>query len=655
MTSVLNAQQLSVLNQLEGVKLVVAGPGTGKTTVVAHFLTEVISRGKAKADEILAVTFTNKAADELKKRVADMTGKNPHVSTIHSLAAMFLRDFPPAGYTRDFTILEDRMQFMIIKNLLRQHKIPDHPRFVMEQFTLARNLREIRVFKEAGLEEFYQFYMKKLRANNQMDFDGLQTWCLQGLEQNRQALKQYQDRFKYVQIDEFQDTSPIQYSIIKKIVQKKNNMLCVGDFDQSIYRFRGADVNIMLNLEKDFPNIEIIFLEQNYRSTPNINRAANSLIKLNKNRREKPLWSERPEGTNPLISNFSDEEQEAEFVTTRIQKGIKQGKSYSDFAIIYRMNAYSKVFEGKFSMANLPYQILGGTGFYQTAEIKNVLAFFKLAADPNDSSAYSQACTVLTNIYREYSWTNLDYGKSFQHSDIESIKRLPHLIRELNAKENLIEIYSAILKETGYLEFLYTDKSSQGEKRAENVEELKSVIVGFHRNGQGLSEFLSFTEQTNSDEGVHSVKLMTAHSAKGLEFDTVFVVGVTEGLFPHYNSSGVPDEIEEERRLFYVAITRAKNYLYLCYPKVRYIRGKLFKPNPSPFIKELTVFDAGHAYPMLDSEELKPGLTVSHPHYGRGHVESISYSQGDVVVKVNFYNSNTKDLLLNLAPLRIVK
>jgi len=564
----LNPEQQNIVGSTEGIRLVVSGPGTGKTTTVTHFLVEIINQKKALPEEILAVTFTNKAADEMKKRVKEMTGENPYVSTIHYFAARVMREFPARGYRPEFTILDDKEQFRLIAGMTNRLGLEKHPHEVSEKLTLARNLRDWSILKQEGLEDFYQKYLNRLRQQQYIDFDGLLTWCLDTFNKNPEALRSFYHRFKYVLVDEFQDISPLQYAIIKLLVDEQGNLLCVGDFDQGIYSFRGADINIMLNLKQDFPTLNTYYLERNYRSTQKIVRAANQLIRYNVKREDKPHWTEREEGEDIEVKPFRNAGEEARYIASRIKKETKKGKNMGDFAVIYRINTLSQNLESTFSAEGIPYLVMGGPGFFQRAEIQDVLSFFKLIVDPADNFSIKRAESVLTKVN----------GGSL---------KLSELINNLSSRPTLLEMYRVLMYMTGHLNYLKKDKSAIGERKADNVAYLEDVIEGFSKKSNCLHEFLMFVEGTGpAREYYDSVKLLTIHSVKGLEFDTVFLVGATEDMLPHYRST-TPEELEEERRLFYVAVTRAKNRLLITYPESKKRRNNSRKERPSPFIDEL--------------------------------------------------------------------
>jgi len=666
--SKLNAQQRTVVNNIGGILRVMSGPGTGKTLTSVHYIAEIISTQKAQPKQILAVTFTNKAANELKERVLKMVGKCSDVSTIHSFCASVLRKYPPLGYSENFTILDETGQFITTCNLIRRLRIDKHPRVILERLTLARNLRDINILKEEELEDFYKVYMTSLQEQDIIDYDGLLTWSLYVFEKNPSALEYFRNKYKFVLVDEFQDTSPIQLAIIKLLVEKNRNLFVVGDPDQSIYRFRGADVSIMVELDKVFPELKTYYLSQNYRSTKAIVKGANNLMNNNKKRTEKPLWSQRGEGEKPVILGFDDETKEAEFVASYIEKEINKGKRYEDFAILYRVNFLGNEFETFFSGKGIPYQIVGGTGYFQRAEIKNVLAFFKLVANPSDNESFLRSCSVLSQVSGS---STRNFKNNFVNVDIplidvaymakESfIRTLPDFINQISKQKNLVDMFELILEKTQYLEYLKKDTSTEGERKVENLEELKSVLTKYRESGRGLEEFLEQIENVHEEENENSVKLLTAHAAKGLEFDTVFLVGVEKGMYPHFKAK-TEEDIEEERRLFYVGVTRAENKLFITYPKKKHYKGEEIKVYPSKFINELKVghdpFVTGIEYGKVSKDAISEGSIVFHASFGRGYIKSISEGSigGTIQTKVKVdFSGIEKILILELAPLKLV-
>lgn len=564
--TVLNNEQKRIISDSQGVKLVISGPGTGKTTTVTHFLANILARKKAKPEQVLAVTFTVKAAREMEERVRELTGQNPDVFTIHSFARRVVSSYPPPGYTSDFLIIDDKQQWRLLRQLIKRQSLDIHPQAAKEILGLARNTRDELLLEKHKLSPLYKSYMQALKQNNAMDFDALLTWSVWVLNNNSAAWKDYSTKYRYLLVDEFQDTSRLQYALLLPLARATGNLLCVGDYDQSIYGFRGADVSLILNLEKDFPNLSTHYLKQNYRSTKAIVQAANALIAKNQKRRPKPHLTDRPQGDAVIRRSFADQHREMEFVASTITKCKNMGAAWSDFAVLYRMHTLGILLTQVLTEKQIPYRVVGDTDYFDLPEIKNILCFFRLKEKPDNPEAAGDALSVLSNL---------------EHS---SPRRKLALIMELLAPmQDLVEIYRAILKQTGMMQQLQRNTSQRGIKAVENVEELETVLNEF--SGKGIESFLQFTRQARSAQDQDAVNLLTIHAAKGLEYDTVFVVGVDDEMLPH-SQNKKPDEIEEERRLFYVAITRAKNQLYLTYPRKRRVKERQLKLRPSRFLAE---------------------------------------------------------------------
>ena len=563
---VLNQEQKRIIKDTEGIKLVISGPGTGKTTTVTHFLANLLAAGKARAEEVLAVTFTVKAAREMRERVRILTGKRTDVLTIHSFARRVLCAFPPKGFTADFTIIDEKQEWRLIKRLLAAEKLDMHPQAVREIFTLARNTRDNALLEKNKLSALYNAYMQELRGNNAMDFDALLTWGVWTFANNPVALNQYRNKYRYLLIDEFQDTSQLQYALLRPLVT--GNLLCVGDYDQSIYGFRGADVNLILNLEKDFPGLATHYLKENYRCTQKIVKAANALIVNNTKRRPKPHLTNRPEGERIIRKSCANPITEAEYVASEIQAaGQKDGAKWASIAVLYRNNILSIPIAKVFMEKKIPFQVVGDRDYFDLPEIKNILCFFRLLAEPDNLEAKGDVISVLSNLRIS-----------------SSRARLPSIMKSLAGQGDLTGTYTAILEQTGMLKELERNTSQAGLKALANVEELKNVLADF-RNKK-LEDFLDYTEEARSSLSDDAVNLLTIHKAKGLEFDTVFIIGVDDKTIPFFQNQG-REEIEEERRLLYVALTRAKNSLYLTYPRERTVKERKLRLYPSRFLREL--------------------------------------------------------------------
>lgn len=646
----LNEQQKNIISNPSGVKLIISGPGTGKTATLISYISEVILSGLANPEQIMAVTFTNRAADEMQERVAKAIGKKVYIATLHSFAAQVLRRYPPNGFTSNYKIIDEPRQYAIIAQTAKELGLQDHPAYIIEKLTLACNLRDRAMLTALNFEDLYKKYAVYKRQNNLFDYDDLLVWCAYTFENNPQSLLYYQKQFTYIMVDEYQDINPVQHTILKLLAQQHNNFVAVGDSDQSIYGFRGADVNIMLNFQKDFPACQTYSLEQNYRSTRNIIAAANSLIIHNKNRKDKLLFTLRETGTAHVTQSFGDEGLEALQVASIIQDGVKQGKKYSDYAVLYRVNVLSRTYEEIFASLGIPYQVFGGPGFFQRNEIQNILSFLKLRQDPENKKALARVAGMLKEI-----------NKSVENSEVVST-----VINSIEQIANLEEIYDVILQQTGYLDYLKQNQSTQGLRKVENVEELRSTLVKFGHSGKSADDFLAFIDQVHSEKGMNAVKLMTSHAAKGTEFDTVFIVAAEEGMFPHYNAE-TEDQLEEERRLFYVSVTRAKNHLFIFHTTSRMNKGKVIRVSPSPYTSELQIVrsrgtvvpkpyrnkKANKSYETmrLGKDEVSEGLIVYHAFFGKGVITDIRQASPNYTELDIAFCDTERKIILEYAPL----
>jgi len=572
----LNQEQQEIIQETEGIKLVVSGPGTGKTTTVTHFLAKILATKKALPEEVLAVTFTVKAAREMRERVRNLTGTRPHVATIHAFARQILCQFPPPGYTPEFTIISEKQEWRLIKRILAARKLDMHPQLVKEKLTLARNTRESsRLDKD--MDTYYRAYMQELRRNNAMDFDALLTWGIWTFENNPAALRHYRNQYKYLLVDEFQDTSQLQYALLKPLVTA--NFLCVGDYDQSIYGFRGADVKLILNLGKDFPNLETYYLKENYRCSKEIVRAANSLIANNQKRQPKPHFTNQPEGVPIIRESCVDSHREAEYVATEIEKAHKQGAEWKDFAVLYRINNFSIPFTKALTAKKIPFQAIGDSDYFDLPEIKNILCFLQLVAEPDNTLARADALSALNNL---------------RHSN--PAEMLSVLLTELAKLQDLEAMYKLILAKTGMERELQRNTSQAGLRSQDNVSSLLPVLQDYQK--KGLHDFLEFSQEARSSDEEDAVNLLTIHKAKGLEFNTVFVVGLDDNTMPYFHNQGL-ESLEEERRMLYVALTRAKEKLYLTYPRQRQVQNKKRRCYPSRFLKELKLEEDTKSKPIV--------------------------------------------------------
>ena len=625
----LNNKQKEAVTATQGPCLVIAGAGSGKTKVLTHKIAYLMQEEKVLPWNILAITFTNKAANEMKERIETLVGeaaKDIWMGTFHSICVRILRKFiDRIGFDSSFLIFDASDQKTLVKECLKALNIDDklfNERGVLAEISNAKNaLLEPEAYsrKYAGdyrkskIAEIYALYQKRLKENNAVDFDDIINHTIKILSENPDVLEYYTEKFKYILVDEYQDTNKAQFTLVTILASKYGNITVVGDNDQGIYSFRGADISNILNFEKDFPGTKIVKLEQNYRCTGNILKAANSVIKHNETKYDKKLWTENGEGTLPQIYQGEDEYDEARFVVEEIRHLKREELDhYSDFAILYRMNSQSRALEDILRREDIPYKIVGGLKFYERKEIKDAISYLRLIANPSDNISLKR---IINEPKRGIGKTSLDHIQEIaenqgismyeviKHADdfgqprvYANAKEFIDTIETLRSQKEEIKI-SDLLKETlnktGYTRALEQENTIEAESRIQNLEELVTVAVEFEEEfaENGLSDFLESislsSDIDNLEDQEDSVTLMTLHSAKGLEFPVVFLVGMEEGIFPGYQSVGEPKELEEERRLFYVGITRAKQHLYLTCAKRRTIFGSTSYNAVSRFVKEI--------------------------------------------------------------------
>ena len=625
----LNNKQKEAVLQTEGPCLVIAGAGSGKTKVLTHKIAYLIEEKDIKPWNILAITFTNKAANEMKERITKLIGGNANnmwIGTFHSICVRILRKYiDRIGFNSDFVIFDTSDQRTLIKQCIKQMNLDDKiftDRSVLAEISNAKNemltpmqynLRtngEIRKQKIAGV---YEIYQRKLKENNALDFDDIINSTIQILTENPDVLEYYSEKFKYVLVDEYQDTNKAQFTLITLLSGRYGNITVVGDNDQGIYSFRGADITNILNFEKDFPGTKIIKLEQNYRSTKAILNAANAVIKHNEKKYEKNLWTEQEEGHLPTVSRLDNEYEEANFIVEQINRLRREEYyKYADFTVLYRMNAQSRSIEDILRRENIPYKMIGGLKFYERKEIKDAIAYLRLIHNQADNLSLQR---IINEPKRGIGQTSMEKIENYANvnniSMYEVIKNAEQYglnkvflnsrefiatIEELSQKKGgmlISEILKEVLNKTGYTKALELENTAQAESRLENLDEFLTVAMEFEEENaeNSLAEFLESITLASDIDGMEetedSVTLMTLHSAKGLEFPVVFLIGMEEGLFPSYRSIGEKRELEEERRLCYVGITRAKEYLYLTCAKQRTIFGSTSCNKISRFIEEI--------------------------------------------------------------------
>ncbi|RFB10222.1 DNA helicase PcrA [Bacillus sp. HNG] len=629
----LNEQQQEAVKATDGPLLIMAGAGSGKTRVLTHRIAYLMVEKQVAPWNILAITFTNKAAREMKERVQGILGgaaEDIWISTFHSMCVRILRrDIDRLGFNRNFSILDTTDQLSVIKNILKEKNIDPKkfdPRSILGTISSAKNeLQTPEDYeKTAGgmyeqiVSDVYKLYQKRLRKNQALDFDDLIMTTIQLFKRVPEVLEFYQRKFQYIHVDEYQDTNRAQYILVKLLASRFKNLCVVGDSDQSIYRWRGADIANILSFEKDYKNAKVILLEQNYRSTQRILKAANKVIQNNMNRKAKNLWTENDEGNKIFYYRADSESGEAQFVAGKIRELVDGGKrSYKDIAILYRTNAQSRVMEEVLLKSNINYQIVGGIKFYDRKEIKDILAYLRVIANPDDDISLTRIINVpkrgigATSIDKIANYAIAQDLSIFQAlQEVEQIGLSAKITNSLREFRDLInnwdqmqdylsvtELVESVLEKTGYLEALKTEKTLESQSRIENIEEFLSVTQNFEKanDDKSLVAFLTDLalvadidklEEDENDKN-NAVVLMTLHSAKGLEFPVVFLMGMEEGVFPHSRSLMEEAEMEEERRLAYVGITRAEEELYISNAQMRTLYGRTSMNPVSRFIAEI--------------------------------------------------------------------
>ena len=686
----LNDRQKEAVVNTDGPMLILAGAGSGKTKVLTTKVAYLIEEKNIDPNNILAITFTNKAAKEMKERIFKLEGNSAfyiQISTFHSFGLKILKEnCELLGYEKNFTILDSDDSLSIIKKIMKELNIDANkynPKAIKN--VISNNKNEIidpekyslyvnTDFDEIALE-VYRKYEKSLKINNAVDFDDLLILPLKLFNNNPGVLQKYQEKYKYVFIDEYQDTNEPQYILSKMISAKYKNITVVGDADQAIFTWRGANYKNILNFEKDYKDAKVVLLEENYRSTKTILNAANNVIKNNKVRKEKNLWTQNEEGSKITYYKAFDEKDESNFVVSEIKKLIEKGVNPKDICVLYRANAQSRTVEEAFLTSNISYNIVGSYAFYNRKEIKDLIAYLKLIYNNKDDVSLLRVINypkrgignkaienlaIKSNVLDKSLYEVIDSGKELDFKN---------MIEEIKKEEShltLTELIDMVLDKSGMKKSLEDEKSIEADIRLENLEEFKSIAKAMEINEGivSLEELLDklalvsdVSEQKNDNED--KVTLMTMHAVKGLEYDYVFVVGVEEGLFPHSNSLESNDELEEERRLCYVAITRAKKKLYLINARSRILYGKVSSNVPSRFINEISdeyietigkKEDSNVFKPKIDknkmmneNNDLHPGDMVNHDKYGFGVVVTIDGS----IATISFKKDGLKKLMKN--------
>lgn len=729
----LNERQKEAVLATEGPVLVLAGAGSGKTTVLVNRIAYMISEKHIRPWNILAITFTNKAAREMKDRIERLLGdtaKDMWIGTFHSVCVRILRScIDLLGYSRDFVIYDTADTKTVMKECLRELDIDEKSfpvRNVLSIISNAKNdLMDAATFENVYKSDYrmsiiakiYYRYQTKLKKNNAVDFDDIILNTVKILSENPDVLSKYQDKFRYILVDEYQDTNNSQYLLINLLAQANRNLCVVGDDDQSIYKFRGANIGNILNFEDDYSDVQKITLDQNYRSTQNILDAANSVISNNKGRMGKSLWTSNGDGNRVYVYTGTNEYDEARYIARQIKKHFDEQGSFSDCAILYRTNAQSRVIEEMLMRESVPYKVLSGLRFYDRKEIKDIIAYLRVVYNPNDDVSLARIINEpkrkignatlekARNIAREKETSLYDV---ISHADdypefktaIKKLLSFSEIIQSLIKLKDTVtieELTGRILNDTGYMPALVMEDTTESKTRIENLGEFISVITEFEKNeetGNTLGEFLEnislVSDIDGYDENEDSAVLMTIHSAKGLEFPIVFLSGLEEGLFPGMRSMESDDDIEEERRLCYVAITRAKEQLYITKTISRTIHGKTMPTTASRFFKEIPVEyledkttlqpkvakvmqDLGVRNAAVPKKEIymtkgfgssvkssgstdyskfKAGDAVEHRTFGRGEILKATPCGNDCILEIQFESIGFKRLMAAFAKVK---
>ncbi|REE84545.1 ATP-dependent DNA helicase PcrA [Paenibacillus taihuensis] len=631
----LNAPQRAAVQATDGPLLIMAGAGSGKTRVLTHRIAYLIEKKRVAPWSILAITFTNKAAREMQQRVSALIGNAGHdiwVSTFHSMCVRILRkDASRIGFSNNFSILDSADQLSVIRNCMKDLNIDTkkfEPKSVQAALGGAKNELitpeqfELKIgdYFDGIVAKVYAQYQKRLKSNNSLDFDDLIMKTIELFKEVPDVLAFYQNKFRYIHVDEYQDTNRAQYMLCKMLADKHHNICVVGDSDQSIYRWRGADITNILNFEEDYPEAKTIMLEQNYRSTSNILNAANAVIKLNSSRKDKKLWTDQGEGDAITVYQADTEHDEGYFVTGEIRQAVNnKGRKFGEHAILYRTNAQSRVIEETLIKSDIPYQIVGGVKFYDRKEIKDILAYLRLIANPDDDICFERIVnvpkrgigdTTVAKLASEAALSGISIFAVLDRIDwidvtgrartaLVEFRDMINNVTQMVEYLSVTELTEKVLELSGYREELHRENTLESKARLENIDEFLSVTQEFENRNEDKSlvsfltdlALIADIDSMDKDESENEVKdavvLMTMHSAKGLEFPIVFIIGMEEGVFPHSRALQDNEELEEERRLAYVGITRAEKRLYLTCARMRTLFGRTSANMPSRFLREV--------------------------------------------------------------------
>lgn len=732
----LNREQQEAVLHVDGPLLILAGAGSGKTRVLTYRIAHLIDECGVNPWNILAITFTNKAAGEMRERVDKIVGYGSEsiwISTFHSTCVRILRRYiDRLGYDTNFTIYDTEDQKTVMKSVCQKLQLDSKlykERMLLNVISHAKDeyispneflLEAKGDFRQEKIAQAYVEYQKELKKNNALDFDDLLVKTVELFQSCPDVLEYYQNRFRYIMVDEYQDTNTVQFKFISTLARQYRNLCVVGDDDQSIYKFRGANIRNILDFEKVFPDAKVVKLEQNYRSTQNILNAANGVIANNRGRKEKALWTENEQGEPILFQQFQNGYEEAEYVSGEISKKVRKGEAeYQDFAVLYRTNAQSRLFEEKFLYANIPYKIVGGVNFYSRKEIKDILAYLKTIDNGKDDLAVRRIINVpkrgignvtLAKVQAYADSRDISFFEALEEAGeipglgkaALKIQPFVHLIHEMRlslADMSIQDLIQAILDKTGYAEGLKHEDTDESEARLENIDEFINKAVTYEEGAEepNLSGFLEevalVADIDSVEDGDNRVLLMTLHSAKGLEFPYVYLAGMEDGLFPSYMSIAADDpteEIEEERRLCYVGITRAMKELTITCARCRMVRGETQYNNVSRFVREIpsellarksvmprepkkpevpqntSYQKAKEAFrtKTFDPQQFKVvkadkldytvGDQVSHIKFGKGTVLEITEGGRDYEVKVDFERFGVKKMFASFAKLKKV-
>jgi DNA helicase II / ATP-dependent DNA helicase PcrA len=713
-TEILNDAQLAAVRQSDGPVLIFAGAGSGKTRVLTHRIAYLLGELQVPPERILAVTFTNKAAGEMKSRLQAMVGpvaRDIWVGTFHAMCVRILRrDGARVGIGRSFAVIDESDQRQLVKEIL------DDLDYDERHLSAGACLAEIDKAKNAlmwpeqyaqtqtsfvgeRIANVYAEYQRRLAESNSLDFDDLIVRTIDLLERDQDVRKKYQQRFEYVLVDEYQDVNAAQYRLVALLAGYHGNVTVVGDDDQSIYSWRGSDYRMILRFEEDFPGARVFKLEENYRSTQRILDAANGLVANNRARAPKRLFTARGEGEPITVYPAATERDEARYVVEKVKSMVRDGAAYRDFVVLYRTNAQSRVFEEALLAEGIPYRVVGGVGFYARTEIKDVIAYLRYIVNSSDAIAFKRIVNVprrgigqqtLAALVQAANGARVSVGEAIFDSDLlrsavpkklKELERFAELVADLRKfaeSGGVVDLLVAVMERSGYVRELQSEETNEARARLENLSELVGVAREYEAGDDDptLAGFLAnialVSDLDTLEEDASYVTLMTLHSAKGLEFQSVFLTGLEEGVFPHSRTLTEPAELEEERRLAYVGITRAIDRLFLTYAARRALFGNTYAYPKSRFVEEIPSLEmlesdsvplprpAGGRWREVAIHEsagagvhlgLKHGDRVRHPKWGEGRIENIVGAGGDGLVTIDFPNVGQKMLMLKYAPL----